>query len=440
MNTIEKTLTEVIDGGYLDYAMYTLQSRAIPSAIDGLKPVTRKLLYAMLTEHGSKRVKLADLGGISKYSYDHGESSAIEAAGKLAQDWNNNAPLFEQHGNFGSRLVQETAGPRYIHVSLSENYKKFFVDVEIAPPAFDLLNPEPCYYLPIVPWVLVNGIGGMAVGFKTEVLPRSIKDILAATKKCLSNREKFIAENEAIKPTFPSFSGNMIQKSPSQWITQGTITYSGKYTYDISELPVGYDRATYLTLLNDLRDKELIKDFEDNCSKEGFGFKVKVTILQKTEIDKNPIKYFSLEKTHTEILTTMGTNGKIKIFDSVAELIVYFCDFRTKKFSDKIEYDKQKLSSEIELLMFKKKFIKDVVMNKIDFRKSSKADLLQYIADNVTSSEYGKSLIRIPLYECTPEEVKTLIAKIENLKCDLSALDEIDGSILFNQHLKRVKL
>lgn len=439
MSTTQKTITQAVNGGLLDYSMYVLESRAIPSVVDGLKPVTRKLLYAMLNEHSGNRVKVSDLGGISRHNFHHGEQSAIDAAIGMAAKWSNNNPLFEQHGNFGSRLVQEAAGPRYIHASLSENFKKFFVDTEVAPTAFDPENPEPCYYLPIIPYVLINGIGGVATGFKTEILPRALKDVFDATKAYLKNPTKFLSSNAAIKPTFPDFKGNVIRHSENQWKSQGVIEYIGKNYFQISELPIGYDRASYVTLLNELIDKDLIKDYDDCCSKDGFGFKVKVSLNQKDVIDKDPYKYFKLEKIHTEILTTMGIDGKLKIFQSVAELIAYFCDFRLKMFRTKIEYDRAKIKQEIQYLKYKRQFISRVVAGNINFKTTTKQQLLDYIA-GIWNDDRAKSFIRIPLYECTPDEVANLVKEILKAEAFLLDLDSLTEEKLFNTRLNSIKL
>lgn len=441
MSIVEKSITESIDTGYKDYAMYVLENRAIPSVVDGLKAVQRKLLYAMLNVHSGKKTKVSDLGGISALNYNHGETAAMAAAIGMAQEWNNNAPIFEQHGNFGSRLVQESAAPRYIYCSISQNYKKFFCDVEVAPKAFDPDNPEPAYYLPIVPWVLVNGIGGMAVGFKSEVLPRAIKDVLGATRAYIKNPKKFLEANAPIPPTFPHFKGNVIQHGVNQWKTQGVINFVGKLRYEITELPIGYDRESYVVLLNSLCDSDLIKDYDDNCSKAGFGFSIKVSAAQQAEIDKDPIKYFKLEKTHTEILTTMGVDGKLKIFQSVAELIGYFCDFRLKKFGDKIAYDIEQLTDEIFYLTHKKKFINAVIDGKISFKQTTKAELETYIFDNITPAVYGKSFARIPLYECTSDQVLKLDAEIIDKKSDRVVLQEqTTPEKVFSDKLASVKV
>lgn len=436
MKIEKKKLTEIVDSELKEFSMYTIESRAIPSAIDGLKPTQRKLVYAMLNEYSGKKVKLSDLGGISKFNYHHGEASAIGAAVGMAQAWSNNEPLFEGHGNFGSRLVQEAAAPRYIFATISPAFKKYFIDEVVAPEAFDRENPEPAFYLPIIPWVLVNGISGIAVGFKTEILPRSVKDVMVATKDCLKNPSKFLEANKPIKPTFPDFKGAVTQLTDNQWKSSGVIEYSGKNYFRISELPVGYDRETYVEFLNTLIDKDLIRDYDDVCSKEGFGFDVKVSLQQKMDIEKDPLKYFKLEKTHTEILTTLGYDGKLKIFKTVAELVHYFVTYRLTKFDDKIEYDRKKLSGEIKEMVYKIKFIQMVINNEIDFLKSTKSQLLDIIATKVCADDFAKRFISIPLYECTSDEVASLKDKCKAKKEKLDQLNSVTPDSLYTLVLK----
>jgi DNA gyrase/topoisomerase IV subunit A len=439
MKIITRTLTDIIDTEFREFSMYTIENRAIPSALDGLKITQRKLLYAMITEYKGNKTKVAELGGgLAKLNYHHGEGSAQGAAIGLGSDWNNNAPIFTGHGNFGSRLVPEAAAPRYIFASLSDNFKKFFVDTEVAPKAFDPENPEPAFYLPTIPWVLVNGISGIAVGFKTEVLPRSVKSLVEATSECLKNPEKFLKANKPIAPSFPSFKGTVSQVAPNQWKTTGIIDYVGKYTYKISELPIGYDRESYVEFLNGLIDKDLIRDYDDICSKDGFGFDVKVSIQQKSEIEKDELKYFKLERTHTELLTTLGYDGKLKIFDNVAELIHYFTKYRIGKFADKIAYDINENETEVDQLTLKAKFIKLVITRKVDFRTSTKQQLLDYIATNVSKEDFAKKFVNIPLYECTQDEVDKLLAKIETLVSIVEKLKKTTPEALYKAHLAKI--
>lgn len=430
MKFIESTTKEIIDTDFRQYAMYVLENRAIPSVIDGFKPVHRKLVYSMLNDHKGKRVKLCDLGGISRHNYHHGESSAIGAAITLSQEWNNNAPIFTSHGNFGSRLIQEAAAPRYIFASLSKDFDKYFIDTEVAPASPDVDNPEPAFYLPIIPWVLINGISGIAVGFATNILPRSIKSVAKATKECLDNPARFLEKNQLIAPTFPSFRGKVEHVEGNQWKTVGIIESTKGTEYLISELPIGHDRETYIEFLNTLCDDGKIRDYDDECSERGFQFRIKVAASQKPEIEKKDImKFFKLEKLHSENFTTLGPDGKLKIFQSVAELIHFFVQVRTKYFGDKIAYDKAESERKIELMTDKIKFILDVVNNVVDFKTWSKTKLLQHIAEKITPKEHGQKFINIPLYECTTDAVEELKRKIET-QCEilneLSSLTEHD--------------
>lgn len=434
-----RNLTDIIDTEFREFSMYTIENRAIPSVIDGFKPTQRKLVYSMINEYRGNKIKVAELGGgLAKLNYHHGEGSAQGAAVGLASDWNNNAPVFTGYGNFGSRLVPEAAAPRYIFASLSDNFKKYFADTEVAPASNDPENPEPAHYLPIIPWILVNGISGIAVGFKTEVLPRSIKSLIAATNECIKNPDKFLKDNKPIEPSFPSFKGTVAQSAPNQWKTTGTVEYIGKYIFKISELPIGYDRESYVEFLNSLLDKDAIKDYDDVCSKEGFGFEVKVSSQQKAIIDADPIKYFKLEKSHTEILTTLGYDGKLKIFDSVAQLIHYFVEYRTKKFGDKIKYDIDQNEAEVNELELKVKFIKLVINRKVDFRTSTKQQLLDFVAVNVSKEEFAKKFINIPLYECTQDEVNKLEEKIKEKQKVLEELKKTTPVTLYKSRLAKL--
>ena len=437
MQTEKRSIKRVIDTDYRTYSMYVLENRAIPSAIDGLKSVTRKLLYAMEAEGGRNKKKVSDIGGgLSKYGYHHGETSAMGAAVGMASDWDNNAPLFTGHGNFGSRLIQEAAAARYIFITLSENYNRWFIDTEVAPKSIDEEAPEPAHYLPIIPWVLINGTSGIAVGFASCVLPRSIKDVSAAVKKCIADPVKFLKQNAPIAPTFPSFKGEVVDGGDGSWKTRGIISYAGKYVYEITELPIGYDREKYVSFLNGLVDDGLIKDYDDNCSDAGFGFSIKVSGEQRTKIDKDPIKYFKLEKSHSENLTTLGADGKLKIFDSVAQLIHYFVEYRTSKFAEKLEYECLQLENKSSQLADKIKFIGLVIDGKVDFKKVTKEQLLHFIFTKVTEADYGKRFANIPLYECTADVVANLKAELEKTKTELKALKKVTAVDRYLEVLK----
>lgn len=420
----EYSIQEDINTNLREFALYTVYNRAIPSAIDGFKPTQRKILYAMLQYPNptKNKVKLADLGSISRYNYHHAESAAQQTAVGMSQMWANNAPIFDGHGNFGSRKVQDAAAPRYIFSTLSKNYEKYFTDSAVCPVSPDPENPEPMFYLPTIPWVLVNGVAGVATGFATKILPRDPDNLVSLVKKVIKNRKYSCG---IVPPKFPDFKGSVDHVEGLTWKIRGIIAEEGSFGYRITEVPYGEDRAGYVSILNDLCDKNIISDYDDNCSDKGFEFFVKVSRAQKEEIKaKDPIKVFKLERQVTENLTMIGHDGKIKIFDDIDSVIKYFVEYRITKVAEGIDLDIKTLDQKIVVADDKIKFIKDCITGKISFGKLKKADLLDYIAKNITIEDHGKEFVNIPIYNLTGDVVESLENGIESMHFDLSKLKD----------------
>lgn len=434
---IKKSIKEKIDTSFKEYALYTINNRAIPSAIDGLKPVQRKLLYAMLQspDRYNRKVKVAELGGsLAKFNFHHGESSASSAACSMSQAWANNVPLFSGHGNFGSRKVQEPAAARYIFCTMSRDFDRYFRDTEICPPAIDPEDPEPQYYLPVIPWVLVNGVRGIAVGFATSILPRSPDMLMKLTKKVVKNPN---ADIGIVPPSFPDFRGYVEHVEGNTWKVKGIVEEAGSFGFMISEVPYGEDRAGYVSTLNDLCDRNIINDYDDQCSGDGFKFSIKCSKAQKEEIlAKDPMKVFKLEKQYTENLTMIGHDNKIKVFDTVDQVIKYFVAYRLTAFDRSIEFDKRTASDKLSELKAKVKFIKAFINQDFDIRKMNKTALLKYIEDNITKEEHGKTFASIPVYNLTTDAIEAYENSIGELEEELIRLQEDTPQTRFLEALK----
>ena len=349
-------------------------------------------------------MKVSEAGNIAGYAYHHGEASAIDAMVGMAQDWSNNAPLFDGHGNFGSRKVPEAAAARYIFVTLSKNFSTYFMDTDIAPKSPNDENPEPMFYLPTIPWVLVNGVRGIAVGFATNILPRSPKDLARAVKNYLNG--KAIGE---LKPSFPDFRGTVENVGGNSWKIRGTVTETGAFGFRITEVPYGTDRASMVETLIELCDSGKINDFDDDCNDAGFDFKIKVSKAQKEEILKQgALKVFKLETQVTENLTTVDHTGKLRIFKSADEIVKYFVDYRITKFEESINRDISKISNKISQLQMKRLFIQSILAKKIDLTKVSKSELISWIHVNISREEFAEGFVNIPIYQLTADNVKKL--------------------------------
>ena len=150
-------ISKVAANEWKSFAMYTVESRAIPNMIDGLKPVQRFYLYSSLVNSKKDFKKVSAVSGIiSDYGYNHGESSAAGAGQLMAATWNNNICLIEGRGSFGTRLVQEAGAARYVYSRVHDNFSKYVKDIDLSPIHEDPEHEPPAFYLPIIPMVLVN--------------------------------------------------------------------------------------------------------------------------------------------------------------------------------------------------------------------------------------------------------------------------------------------
>ena len=183
-----RTIQSIINNELRDYSKYVCYNRAIPHLIDGFKPVQRKAFFLMQKE--ASKIKVQSLAGnlISKANYNHGDAAASAAISAMGQDFpgSNNIPPFRKKGSFGNKFIKDPSAPRYIYVKKNPVYFNLFTDFELTLPNNDIESPEPEFYLPIIPTILLNGTEGIAVGFATKIRPYRIEDIIENVKKVLS--------------------------------------------------------------------------------------------------------------------------------------------------------------------------------------------------------------------------------------------------------------
>lgn len=430
-----KSISSIIDDEYAEFSMYVVENRAIASVVDGLKPSQRKILYVALKTAKNQKQKVAAIAAnaASMANYNHGEASAQDACVGMAAQYNNNLPLLEEHGSFGSRLIQESAAPRYIFSRVSENFEKYFKDSEVCPKNSDPDNPEPQHYLPLIPWVLVNGVKGIAVGFATDIMPRDPND-LAKVMRCLASGK---TSHNPLTPKYPDFSGTVSHVQDNQYEIKGVVT-NDKLKYHITEVPYGYDREKYVSILDKLEEDNKIVSYVDSCDESGFNFTVKVTREQKKKAEEDPHAYFKLVKKHSENLTTLDENGKLKVFETVHDLVQYFYSYRVKKAGEFVEFKRQQLAQEIRFIEDKISFITDIVDGAIEISKMKKADVLDYIKDRITNEEYGKSFVNLPIYTMTQEEIDSLNSNLDSKKAELVWWENATAESYYLGQLKEI--
>lgn len=417
-STGDYPISKVASNEWKSFAMYTVESRAIPNMIDGLKPVQRFYLYSSIINSKRDFKKVSAVAGIiSDYGYNHGEASAAGAGQLMAATWNNNICLVEGRGSFGTRLIQEAGAARYVYTRLSPNFEKYIHDIDLAPAHDDPEHEPPSFYVPVLPLVLANGTKGIATGFATNILPRSLNALSASVREYLSSGT--IAKKLPV--SFPEFKGKTVYNSVEERFNVfGTFEKVSKTVLKITEVPYGYDRESYVKILDKLEEEGDIVSYDDLCDKSGFCFEVKLKQTGSSSwTDEKIIRKFKLSKPLSENLTVIDFDGKLREYDDERQLIKDFCDYRLGILHKRIELRQAEASELARWLKIKMEFIQSVLDDKIIFKNRKKADVGKQILANTDAidSDVDK-LLRINIMSLTDEMVRELTKEIKSAQAE----------------------
>lgn len=438
-STTDYPISKVAKNEWLDFAMYTVESRAIPNMIDGLKPVQRFYLYSSLLNSKRDFKKVSAVAGIiSDYGYNHGETSAAGAGQLMAASWNNNVCLVEGRGSFGTRLVQQAGAARYVYTRVHKNFETYIKDIELSPVHDDPEHEPPSFYLPVLPLVLANGAKGIATGFATSILPRSTKHLAKAVKEYLAKGS--IARKLPI--TFPDFSGSVVyNKEEDKYQVIGTFERKSKTVMIITEVPYGYDREGYIKVLDALEDNNDIVSYEDQCDKTGFRFEIKLKLASANAwTDERIIRKFKLSKPLSENLTVIDQNGKLREYKDERDLIKDFTDYRLTVLQERINLRKKEEVEESRWLKVKMQFIKAVLDGSVQFKNKKKDVVAAQILKVTDALELDvDKLLRINMLSLTDEMVKDLKKQIAECKERLTFWSKTTPREQFESDLEGVK-
>lgn len=321
-----QSLVEEMSRSYLDYAMSVIVSRALPDVRDGLKPVHRRILYAMWSiglRASAKFRKSATVVGevLGKY-HPHGDSAVYDSMVRMAQDFSMRYMLVKGQGNFGSMDGDSAAAMRYTEAKLAAIAEEMLFDIDKDTvdfiPNFDGSQKEPRVMPAKLPNLLLNGTMGIAVGMATNIPPHNLTELLEAIKHLIDNPEATVEElMEFVKgPDFPT--GGIIynQKDILQAYATGRggivmrgvadieETKSG-FQIIITEIPYQVNKATLVEKIADLvKEKKVegIKNLRDESDKDG----VRVVVELKKEA--YPKKILNTLYKHTQLQDTFHVN------------------------------------------------------------------------------------------------------------------------------------
>ena len=444
-------IEETLQDSYLDYSMSVIVGRALPDVRDGLKPVHRRILYAMdklNLSHGAKFKKSARIVGdvIGQY-HPHGDNSVYDALVRMAQDFSMRMQLVDGQGNFGSVDGDSAAAMRYTEARMTKYAGELLKDLEKntvnMTDNYDGTTKEPEVMPTRVPNLLINGSSGIAVGMATNIPPHNPKEIMNALKALLANPNIELSEiMEHVKaPDFPT--GGII--FGKKGITDAYETGRGrikvrakthieqkakKEAIVIDELPYQVNKARLIeNIANLVKDKMIdgVSEIRDESDRDGMRVVIELRKDAMSEIVLNNLfKQTSMQNTFGIIMLSI-LNQEPRIF-GIIDILKHFINHRKTIIIRRTIFDLEKAKARAHILEGLKKAL-DIIDKIIKVIKASKN--IEDARDNLVSEFdfsqiQAQSIVDMRLGKLTGLERE----KIENELAELMVLIEYLESIL----------
>ncbi|MBU1167286.1 DNA gyrase subunit A, partial [Patescibacteria group bacterium] len=395
-----RKIVEEMQESYLDYAMSVIVSRALPDVRDGLKPVHRRILYAMWSlglKSGGKFRKSATVVGevLGKY-HPHGDVAVYDALARMAQDFSMRYPLVDGQGNFGSMDGDSPAAMRYTEAKLEKISEELLVNIEKNTVDFvdnyDRSQQEPSVLPAKLPNALLNGAVGIAVGMATNIPPHNLTELIDGINHLIDNPKCTLEDlMQFVKgPDFPT--GGLIFNRKD--ITEAYATgkggivmraktdiveaQKGSFNIIVNEVPYQVNKATLITKIADLvKDKKIdgIKDIRDESDKDG----VRIVIELKREAFPKKVlnKLFSLtqlqEKFHVNLLAL--ANGIQPQVMNLKQILEHYIEHRKIVIVRRTQFELDKAKAREHILEGLKKALDHIDEIIATIKKSKDRDI-----------------------------------------------------------------
>ena len=439
---------------YLDYAMSVITARALPDVRDGLKPVHRRILYAMndigLTATSKTKKPATIVGDVLGKYHPHGDASVYEAMVQLAQTWKTRYPLVIGQGNFGSIDGDGAAAYRYTEAKMSRIAMEMLRDIEKDTvdfrPNYDNTKKEPIVLPAAAPNLLLNGTLGIAVGMATNIPPHNLRELVSATMHLIDNGEattedlmKFVKgpdfptggtifDEKEITHAYSTGKGGVVCRGDAEIIE----TKSGQFQIVISSIPFRVVKADMILAIADLvREKKLegIKELRDESSKD-------VRIVIELKNNAHPQKVLNFLYKHTALEDTFHLNV-VALVDGVPQtlslksILEEFIKHRIEVVKRRTAFDLRQAEAREHILLGLKKALdhideiiklikksKDVEDAKQELMKTYKFSVIQAVA-----------ILEMRLAKLAGLERKKIEDELAEVQALIKDLKELLGSV-----------
>ena len=459
---------------YLNYALSVITSRALPDIRDGLKPVQRRILYAMFNNlrlypdkrHRKSATVVGDTMG--KY-HPHGDQAIYDAMVRMAQDFSLRAPLVDGHGNFGSLDGDNPAAMRYTEAKLRplamdmmEEIRKSTVDFR---PNFDGTASEPVVLPSAFPNLLVNGASGIAVGMATNIPPHNLGEVIDAAIYMVDSpnaRTSTLVKNHIQGPDFPTGARilNTTEEIEEIYETgKGTIEMRGEYRMKgktraiIESIPYGVDKSTIVEeIANHIADENVpqLSNVRDESTDD-----VRIVLELKRGSDAEAamaylFKHTKLQHRFHVNLTCLVPTEDVDVGQpervTLTDILRHFLDFRMEVVVRRLEHELEKLEKRIHLLEGFE-IIFDALDEAIKIIRSSKnkQDASQRLRHRFRIDEtQADAILETKLYKLSQMEIEAIREELEEKRkkaAEIRALldDEGERWTLIKSELREIR-
>ncbi|MEO5355799.1 MAG: DNA gyrase subunit A [Nitrospirae bacterium YQR-1] len=376
MSTIAISVEEEMKVSYLDYAMSVIIGRALPEVRDGLKPVQRRILYAMFREGllSSRRYSKSAgvVGEVLKKYHPHGDSSVYDALVRMVQDFNMRYPLVDGQGNFGSMDGDPAAAYRYTEARLAKIAEELLNDIDKETvdyiPNFDETTEEPVVLPATVPNLIINGASGIAVGMATNIPPHNLGEVIDALIYLLENTDSDVQTRDLMQhikgPDFPT--GGIIfglQGIINAYETgRGQIKVRAKANFEqrsrggesiiVTELPYQVNKARLMEKIAELvREKKIegISDLRDESDRDGIRMVIEIKRDEMAQVVLNNLyKHTAMESTFGIIMLALS-EGQPRVM-GLKTILNHFLKHRREIVIRRTRFDLRKAEERAHIL------------------------------------------------------------------------------------------
>ena len=376
-NIVENELVREMQSSYIDYAMSVIVGRALPDARDGLKPVHRRILYAMyedgLTRDKPFRKCATAVGDVLGRYHPHGDASVYDALVRLAQDFSMRYPLIDGHGNFGSVDGDPPAAYRYTEARMAKMADEMLRDIEKDTvdwdPNFDETRKEPRVLPSRFPNLLVNGSSGIAVGMATNIPPHNLTEVINAAVCVLDNPDARLEDlmQHMQGPDFPTKGIIMGRSGIRQAYAtgRGRVVVRARTEFEefgrdhrtriiVTELPYQVNkRALVATIADQVREKRLegISDLRDESDRNGMRIVIELKRDANAQVVlNNLLKQTQLQTTFSIIMLALVENQTQPRILSLRHMLDEYLDFQKDVVARRTQYELKKARERAHLL------------------------------------------------------------------------------------------